>query len=168
MTATPPVALAPVAGADRAALLVMLEPYLDGLRGLTAVGRGQTDYPFFDAYWSEPARRPYWILDSGERAGFALVSDYSPSGLGTEHAVSEFHVLPDRQGRGVGLAAALALFRSHPGQWELHVAYANAPATRFWRRAIAAAGGRDWERLARTEHMIHRFRTGAGLAGDEG
>ena len=50
------------------------------------------DAPYFDLYWVEASRRPYWIAADGERAGFVLVNEWSPSGHGTQHAIAEFCV----------------------------------------------------------------------------
>ena len=155
------VALQPVAFADRQALRAMMDPYLiahaDEVDPERAHG-DPTDYPYFDAYWVEPVRRPYWIVADGERAGFVLINAYSPSGLGVDHAVSEFCVLPARRRGGLGLAAARAAFESAAGQWELQVFRANRSGFAFWPKALAAAGVEDWQVIEQPDRVIHRFR----------
>jgi predicted acetyltransferase len=153
------VRLTPVALADKPALWAMMAGYLvEHARKVDPVGEHDPlEAPFFDLYWREPQRRPYWIEDDGGRAGFVLVNAWSPSGLGADHAIAEFFVDAARRRSGLGQAAALAAFAAHPGLWELQVYRANDEGMGFWPRAIAAAGARRWQVIERGERVIHRF-----------
>lgn len=157
------VQLRPVPIDDKAALWALMTDYLIEHTARVEAGRNYdpSGYPYFDAYWTERARRPYWIEAAGERAGFVLVSPYSPSELGTDHSISEFCVLAPWRRGGVGLAAARATLLAHPGQWELQVYRANPDGMPFWPRAIAAAGARDLQLIEHDDRLIHRFRIGA-------
>lgn len=155
------IALTPVAFADKAALRRVFDAYQIAHADLTEPGRtpgAPVDYPWFDAYWTEPERIPLWIVADGERAGFALVNRHAPSGLSCDRAVAEFCILPERRRAGLGLAAAQALFARYEGVWELQVHRANAPGLAFWAKAVAAAGACDHDVLDRPDHVIHRFR----------
>jgi predicted acetyltransferase len=155
------VRLAPIARADRAELVAPLEPYLIAHADAVDPQRlhgDPTDYPRLDLYWTEPERRPLWILADGARAGFALVNAWSPSGLGTDHAIAEFCVVPGRRRAGVGRAAAQQVFRSAPGWWELQVFRATPPAMAFWPGVIAATSPATWEQIDCKDRVIHRFR----------
>lgn len=157
------VRLAPVALSDKAELRRLLDPYLIAHADVVDPQRHHrdpTDYPHFDAYWTQPERRPFWIVADGDVAGFALVNRYSPSGLGCDAAVAEFCILPPWRRTGVGLAAARALFATTPGLWELQVYEATAPALAFWQRAITAAGARETTEISLADRRIHRFRVG--------
>ncbi|HEX3916781.1 MAG TPA: GNAT family N-acetyltransferase [Caulobacteraceae bacterium] len=163
MTA-PAVRLEPVSLADKPALWDMMSPYLiehaDKVDPRREHGDPlQSDY--FDAYWTEPERRPYWIVAAGERAGFVLVNAWSPSGRGTQHSIGEFCVTPAARRRGLGREAARLALASAPGLWELQVYRANPEGMAFWPRAIAAAGGADWEIIESDDRVIHRFTTAA-------
>lgn len=150
-----------VALSEKAELRRLLDPYLTAHADLVDPQRHHgdpTDYPHFDAYWTEPERRPFWIVTSAEAVGFALVNRYSPSGLGCDAAMAEFCILPPWRRAGIGLAAARAVFATAPGLWELQVYEATAPALAFWPRAIAAAGVRDVTELRMADRRIHRFR----------
>jgi predicted acetyltransferase len=154
------VALERVPTEERAALRSMLDAYLISHADLVDPGRAYGDptvYAYFDLYWVEPDRRPYWIVADGERAGFVLVNAYSPSGLGTTQSIAEFCVTAHHRRRGLGAAAALAAFRRHPGQWELQVYRANLAGMAFWPRAIGAAAPSAWDRIEREDRVIHRF-----------
>jgi predicted acetyltransferase len=156
------VQLRPVPFGDKAALWTMLTDYLVEHTARVEPGRDYdpSGYPYFDDYWTNPARHPYWIEVNGERAGFVLVSPYSPSELGTDHSISEFCVLPTARRGGVGLAAARAAFLAHPGQWELQVYRANPDGMPFWPKAIAAAAAHDLQQIERDDRLIYRFRIG--------
>jgi predicted acetyltransferase len=158
MTA-PAVRLAPAALADKPALWEMMARYLvEHARKVDPASvQGPPEYAYFDSYWIEPERRPYWIEADGARAGFVLVNAWSPSGLGTERSIAEFCVDPPWRRRGFGLAAALAAFRAHPGQWELRVYRLNGEGMAFWPRAIQAAGATRWQVIEREDVVIHRF-----------
>jgi predicted acetyltransferase len=153
------VRLKPVALADKPALWDMMTGYLiEHARKVDPAGvYDPLDAPYFDLYWVEASRRPYWIDHEGERAGFVLVNEWSPSGLGTQHSIAEFNISPLSRRRGLGLAATLAAFRAHPGQWELQVYRANPEGMAFWPRAISAARASAWETLERDDRVIHRF-----------
>jgi predicted acetyltransferase len=96
-------------------------------------------------------------MAEGERSGLVLLNGYSPSGLGTEHAISEFTIVPARRRSGLGRAAALAAFATAKGQWELQVYRANASGFAFWPQVIAAADPVDWQVIEQADRAIHRF-----------
>lgn len=109
---------------------------------------GLFDYPWFDAYFTDPDREAYLIRcrDSGKLVGFAMVNTClkrAPSG----HSIAEFMVLPQYRRRGAGRAAALACFQTHPGTWEVSPSYGSESALRFWERTIGAYIGQSprWE-----------------------
>lgn len=152
-----------VALSEKTELRRALDPYLIAHADIVDPQRRHGDptaYPYFDAYWTEPDRRPFWIVVSGEAVGFALINRHSPSGLGCDAAVAEFCVLPPWRRAGIGLAAARAVFATTPGLWELQVYEATAPALAFWPRAIAAAGGREVTEVSLDARRVHRFRVG--------
>ena len=66
--------------------------------------------------------------------------------------MAEFFVLRRHRRAGVGMRAAHILFETHAGAWEVRQRAANAAATSFWRRAIAAfTAGRFTEELVDDE-----------------
>ncbi len=157
-----PVELIAIALADKAALKAMLDPYLIEHADQVDPHRVHGDprsYDYFDPYWVDPARHPYWIIADGERVGFCLVNANAPSGQPIDHAVAEFCVLPAHRRGGLGRAAVRAVLARHPGQWELQVYHANSGGLAFWPRALAAAGVTMRQVLQREDRVIHRFRT---------
>lgn len=92
------------------------------------------DYPWFDAYFSEPQREAYFIRESGTQKlmGFAMVREHEDG----RHSVAEFMVIPKCRKQGVGSRAARACFALHDGLWEVKPAYGSESAKRFWQRVI--------------------------------
>lgn len=163
MPPEPGVRLDPVPMADKAALKASLEPYLIAHADLADPERkfgDPTAYEYFDLYWIEPDRTPYWVIADGRPTGFVLVNTWSPSGQGCDRAIAEFYIRPELRRRGLGLAAALAAFATHAGVWELQVYRANAEGMDFWPRAITAAGATDWKAMDHADRVVHRFRVG--------
>lgn len=120
------------------------------------------EYPYLDAYWSEPERTPYLIRADGHIAGFVLINAWSHSGLPIDHAVAEFFVVRKHRRGGVGRAAARQAIGPRPGQWELAVARKNTGALPFWRAVTAELASGPIEAIDRDDELwngpILRFR----------
>lgn len=134
---------------ERAGLLrVLLQEYL------VELGAG-TDYPCLHLYWEEAGREPYLFVVEGLVVGFALVREVE----GRVREMAEFWVAPAHRRLGVGRAAALQLFRTHPGEWVVSSYPGSAAAEMFWRyvlsKFIGAGGG--------TSETVYRFITADDL-----
>nr|WP_295109881.1 GNAT family N-acetyltransferase [uncultured Caulobacter sp.] len=99
------------------------------------------DYPGLESYWSDPARGAWLFRIKGLPVGFALVNDVAHSPSPIDRAVAEFFVVRKHRRRGVGVAAAHALFGTAWGVWEAAVVRRNAGALAFWRQAAASYPG---------------------------
>ncbi len=87
-------------------------------------------YPYFDLYWEEKSRIPYFIRQDDDIVGFALVC------LGASNQIAEFCVVQDARRNGLGRKAATEVLQNHPGLWEIAVMEENKNAIRFWERVI--------------------------------
>jgi len=124
-----------------------------------------SDYPGLETYWSDPSRQPWLFRIDGRPVGFALVNDVAHAPTPVDRAVAEFFVVRKHRRRGVGLAAAHALFGSAWGVWEAAVVRRNAAALAFWRRAAESYPGvRDLVEEDRHDGLwdgaVLRFRVG--------
>ncbi len=95
---------------------------------------------YFDAYWVEPERTPYFIRHAARLAGFALVRGLGPG----QWSIAEFFVVRGARRRGIGRCAAFWIFDSQPGQWSVAQEENNRSAQRFWRRVVAEYTGGDF------------------------
>ena len=123
------------------------------------------DYPGLEAYWKDPTREAWLFRVGGLPVGFALVDAVAHSPTPVDRAVAEFFVVRKHRRRGVGLAAAHALFGTAWGVWEAAVVRRNVGALAFWRRAAASYPGvrdivEEDRRDALWDGAVLRFRVG--------
>jgi predicted acetyltransferase len=134
----PAVEVVPVAESEKAELWAYLQDYIRELMpyegGDIPADGGDIDYPYFDLYWREAGRWPFWGVVDGNRVAFALARD-----TGARIEMAEFYSFPEYRRSGTALAFARAVMRRFPGPWELSQFAAHAAAIAFWRRVIA-----DW------------------------
>jgi predicted acetyltransferase len=105
--------------------------------GVVPTEQGWFSYPHLPLYWQNPDRTPFLIRAGGDLAGFALTSRGSLiSGDREVFDLAEFFVVRGLRRRGVGKAAASAIFSELPGPWEVRVIGSNRPAQGFWQSAI--------------------------------
>jgi predicted acetyltransferase len=122
------VELSPASRAERSVIASYLREYLAEFGFREA-------YPYFEQYWLEPTRHPFLIMRSRKRAGFAFVRSIDS---GAAHEMSEFYVVPEHRGSGIGRAAVEALLPIFPGQWKIPVQISNRPGIAFWSRVLSA------------------------------
>ena len=121
--------------ADRSLLWSLLQKYLyemSAVFGLDMDAAGDYDYPWFDAYFREPDRVAWLILDDGAPAGFALVNAVSCMGEAIDRAMAEFTIVPRYRRRGFAMEAVKRVFAALPGRWEIKYSEDNPPARAFW------------------------------------
>jgi predicted acetyltransferase len=88
--------------------------------------------------FSGERRHPFLLRADGRLAGFAIVDTRSRlTGDDGVRDMAEFFVARPLRGRGVGGAAARALFDRFGGRWEVRQTAENAAALAFWRAVIA-------------------------------
>ena len=113
---------------------------------------GVFQYKWFDLYWRDRNRIPFWAMVGSERAAFALVLRDDRTEM------AEFYSFPEFRRTGVALDFARQILRRFPGPWELSQYRAHGAAVAFWHRVIAAfpfeeeiyVGGEGKERLRQT------------------
>jgi len=125
----------PVLEAEKPLLWSLLQDYIREMSAydpsIEAVD-GVYEYAYFDLYWIEPDRWPFWLKADGENAGFALVRRDADG----HTEIAEFYVRPEYRRSRVGLESARALIAKFPGPWELSEYLANTGAIAFWRKVL--------------------------------
>ena len=135
-----PVELVVAVESDAGLIESLLDDYLRELsehRDAPVGATDATDYPYLDAYWSEPGRHAFIIKCRGSAVGFAFIRDPS-STRSDSHQVAEFYIKPGNRRLGIGLYAALAIWERFSGEWELQVHARNSDAVRFWASCVQA------------------------------
>lgn len=124
-----------VSHADKTELWPELQTYLGELahysHDLKPVD-GIFAYDWFDDYWIEADRWPFWAVVDGERAGFALVRREEDGAM----EMSEFYIRQAFRCTGIGLCFARLLLARFPGAWIISEFADNTTAIAFWRRVV--------------------------------
>lgn len=112
--------------------------------------KGRFEYPGLHLYWREAGRDPYFIYNDGHLAGFVLVNrEEDERGEFTGHQIAEFFVLRGYRRQGIGQRSAHLIWDRYPGNWVVRVMKVNEGAVRFWKSAIKAHTGGEYQRKTR-------------------
>jgi predicted acetyltransferase len=159
--APPRIDLVRATAADQQRLANLMELYIHDfseILGLTPGDDGRFGYPLAP-YWNEAGRFPFLIRADARLAGFALVSVGSQvTGDPKVFDVAEFFVVRGLRRQHVGLAAALRVFASFAGTWEVRVIEQNVGALVFWERAVSAFTTGRFESMAWRSERGRSFR----------
>ncbi len=156
------VEVVPATRADQPVLRHLLQLHLHDfseILGTMPSADGLFSYPYLEHYWADSARRPFLLKADNQLAGFALVRTGSLlTGAPGVSDMTEFFVLRGLRRRGVGRAAANALFKRLPGTWEVRVVEHYASALAFWYATITAAERLTWSNDGGLRFTVFRFK----------
>jgi predicted acetyltransferase len=98
---------------------------------------GLFGYTYFDYYWTEDTRHPFFIKVDNKLAGFVLVNEYcylvKEDGA---KSIAEFFVMRKYRRKGIGKQVAFQVFDTFPGKWEVIQHGDNNPSKTFWEIVI--------------------------------
>jgi predicted acetyltransferase len=97
---------------------------------------GLYGYDYFDVYWTEKGRQPFFIKVNNCLAGFVMVGDYMEVFKDAQYSMCEFFVMYKYRRKGVGSYAVQETFKKFPGVWELKFHPNNRISAEFWRKLI--------------------------------
>ena len=143
----------PVPIGEKSLLWDMLQSYIEELSVYAGVQRvnGAYEYKWFDAYWTDDNRWPFWAKEDGSRVGFALILHETDAGV---MRVGEFYIRPEFRRSRIGEAFARTLLQRFPGPWKIRQMAANKPAVTFWRRTLAPYNNTE---ASFTDRTLERF-----------
>ncbi|MCR8845878.1 GNAT family N-acetyltransferase [Paenibacillus sp. SC116] len=107
---------------------------------------GLYGYTYFDHYWTEDDRNAYFIKVNGHFAGFVMINEHCylyPSG--TAKSIAEFFVMRKYRKSGVGREAAVQIFDTYKGNWEVLQHGENDASKLFWEKVIHAYSNGQYE-----------------------
>jgi predicted acetyltransferase len=144
------VTIAPAGPADHPRIEALLQLYAHDFSEFLGVDVGEDGRFALPAsmtgYASDPRCHPFVVNVDGKLAGFAFVRQGSRLTKDeTTWDMAEFFVLRKYRRRGVGEQAALLVFASFPGLWEVRERRENTPAIAFWTRIIGRLTGGKFE-----------------------
>ena len=126
----------PVEVKDKSVLRQLIELYSHDFSEYTKEDvneHGFYDYPYFDYYWTDESRHPFFIKVDGSFAGFVLVKNTIDEKART---IAELFVMRKYRRAKVGKIAAKQIFSLFKGEWVVKVLNVNAGALPFWRKVI--------------------------------
>lgn len=80
---------------------------------------GNYHYGYFEAYFTEPARKAYLIYSGQNLAGFAMLNPHSYIGHKVDFVIAEFCVFPAYRRQHIAQKASEFILKKHPGKWEI-------------------------------------------------
>ena len=115
----------------------MLDEYLTELAEfdphITFDENGKPIYKWFDCYWEDADRFPFFYVIDGEIAGLAMVRAVGELG----YEVAEFYVAPKYRKNGNALWFAEELIKMFEGQIEIGTRLENVRAVKFWTKFVS-------------------------------
>ena len=99
--------------------------------------KGILYYGYFDAYFTDPLRSAYLILNDDDLCGFLMLHPYSYFGGPTDHVLAEFTVFPMYRRQRLAAETVKLLFDTFPGRWEIKYNEKNLPAKNLWTAVTA-------------------------------
>ena len=95
---------------------------------------GNLHYGFFDAYFTDPKRKAFFIYEQEALAGFAMVNPYSNLDEDPDFVMAEFTIIPMYRRRHLATEAAETLFQMFQGSWEVKYNEKNPAAKELWNK----------------------------------
>ena len=96
--------------------------------------KGNLHYGYFDAYFTDPKRRAFFLYEDKALVGFAMIHPYSNMGEEPDYVLAEFTVFPMYRRRHLAAKAAETIFGRFRGRWEVKYNKKNKAAKALWTR----------------------------------
>ncbi len=100
--------------------------------------KGNYQYRYFDAYFTEPERKALLIYHDKTFVGFAMVNPYSFINENPDYVLAEFTIFPRYRKNHIASKAAEAIFHQYRGSWELKYNENNIAAKGLWKKSTAS------------------------------
>ncbi len=99
---------------------------------------GLYGYTYFDHYWTDNNRYPYFIKVNHQYAGFVLVNDHCYlQESSASKSIAEFFIMRKYRRMGIGSFVAKTIFDLHRGNWEVLQHGNNDTSKLFWEKTIS-------------------------------
>ena len=93
---------------------------------------GNYQYGYFDLYFIEENRKPYFIYNDLDLVGFVFINNYSYFNEEVDYVIAEFTIFPMYRGNGYSKDAINVLFNMYKGNWEIKYHKKNKIAKKLW------------------------------------
>ncbi len=113
---------------------------------ITFDDNGNPIYKWFEFYWNDKGRYPFYLLIDGVIAGITFIREVMPE----NYEIAEFYVIPDFRRQGNGLWFAEEIANKFIGQMEFSTKLSNISAVKFWDKfsngfdGVSANNDNEW------------------------
>lgn len=94
--------------------------------------QGNYHYGFFNAYFTEPERKAFFIFNDEKMIGFVMLNPYSVIGHDPDYTIAEFTIFPSYRRKHYAFDTAKLILSSYHGQWEIKYNEKNLGAKNLW------------------------------------
>ena len=98
---------------------------------------GLYGYDYFDNYWTENNRFPFFIRVNNKLAGFIMINDYPEVKIETNYTLSEFFIMYKYRRQGIGKYVVDYVLNKFKGKWQLKYHPKNETSKIFWTKTIS-------------------------------
>lgn len=95
---------------------------------------GNFHYGYFEAYFTDPARKAYFIYSDDRLCGFMMINPYSFLKEKPDHVMAEFTIFPTYRRKHLASEVVKLLFNRYKGNWEIKYNEKNIPARTLWNK----------------------------------
>lgn len=95
--------------------------------------KGTPKYKYFDYYFKDDDRYPYWLYLNNEIAGIAMIREFEKE----EYEIAEFCVLEEYRGNNNAISLASLLLDNFSGNFIFSTDLANVRAVKFWDKFVS-------------------------------
>lgn len=99
--------------------------------------QGNYRYGYFDAYFTEPERKAFFIFNDEKMIGFVMMNPYSAIGHNPDYTIAEFTIFPSYRRKRYAFDTAKLIFSSYHGSWEIKYNEKNSGAKKLWTTVTA-------------------------------
>lgn len=131
--------------AEKDDLYNLLQKYLAELSIFVEIEKnsdGEYYYKYFDDYWRDKQRIPYYLVNNNRAVGFVFLRLEVDKGV---NSIAEFYVLEEYRGLGYGTQLIRFIFEAHPAKFEIIYNNANISAKNFWNKVSREFSQVDYE-----------------------
>lgn len=107
--------------------------------------QGNYHYGYFDAYFSDPERKAFFILNDEKMIGFVMLNPYSAIGRHPDYTIAEFTIFPSYRRKHYAFDAAKLILANYRGQWEIKYNEKNLGAKNLWTTVTASYSPRVYQ-----------------------
>lgn len=107
--------------------------------------QGNYHYGYFDAYFSDPERKAFFILNDEKMIGFVMLNPYSAIGHHPDYTIAEFTIFPSYRRKHYAFDAAKLILSNYRGQWEIKYNEKNLGAKNLWMTVTASYSPRVYQ-----------------------